>query len=50
MSVTLDEHRTFTVLQDPVDHHYIIDEMLYDECSHCFSEWTGMSWNAAKQL
>jgi sugar-specific transcriptional regulator TrmB len=50
MSVTLDENRTFTVLQDPVDHHYIIDEMLYDECSHCFSEWTGMSWNAAKQL
>lgn len=50
MSVTLDENRTFTVLQDPVDHHYIIDEMLYDECSHCFAEWTGMSWNAAKQL
>ena len=50
MSITLDENRTFNILQDPVDHHYIIDEMLYDECSRCFAQWSGMSWSAAKQL
>ena len=50
MSVTLDESRTFSVLQDPIDHCYIIDEMLYDECSHCFAQWIGMSWSAAKPL
>lgn len=50
ISVTLDESRTFSVLQDPVDHCYIIDEMSYDECSHCFAQWSGMSWSAAKQL
>lgn len=50
MSVTLDESRTFSVLQDPVDHRYVIDEMLYDECSHCFAQWSGMSWSAAKPL
>ena len=49
MSVTLDESRTFTAVQDPVDHQYIVDEMLYDECSKCFSEWSNMSWNAAKE-
>ena len=46
MSIILDEGRTFTVFQDPVDHKYIVDEMLYDECSKCFSEWSNMSWNA----
>lgn len=49
MSVVLDEDRTFTVFQDPVDRHYIIDEMLYDECSKCFGGWSNMSWNAAKE-
>jgi len=49
MSVVLDEDRVFTVFQDPVDHHYIIDEMLYDECSKCFGGWSNMSWNAAKE-
>lgn len=49
MSVILDEDRTFTVFQDPVDRHYIIDEMLYDECSKCFGGWSNMSWNAAKE-
>jgi sugar-specific transcriptional regulator TrmB len=47
MSITLDESRTFTAFQDPVDHKYIVDEMLYDECSRCFSEWSNMSWNSA---
>ena len=46
MSIILDEGRTFTAFQDPVDHKYIVDEMLYDECSRCFSEWSNLSWNA----
>jgi len=46
MSIILDEERTFTVFQDPVDHKYIVDEMLYDECQRCFSGWSSMSWNA----
>jgi hypothetical protein len=46
ISVILDEDRTFTAFQDPVDHKYIVDEMLYDECSRCFSEWSNLSWNA----
>jgi sugar-specific transcriptional regulator TrmB len=49
MSIVLDEDRTFTAFQDPVDHHYIIEEMLYDECSKCFGGWSSMSWNAAKE-
>jgi len=48
MSILLDESRTFTAFQDPVDHRYIVDEMLYDECSKCFSEWSSISWGAAK--
>lgn len=46
ISVTLDETRTFTVFQDPVDHNYIIDEMLYDECQRCFAGWSSLSWNS----
>jgi sugar-specific transcriptional regulator TrmB len=46
MSIILDEGRTFTAFQDPIDHKYIVDEMLYDECSRCFSEWSNLSWNA----
>jgi sugar-specific transcriptional regulator TrmB len=49
MSVILDESRTFTVFRDPVDGKYIVDEMLYDECSKCFSEWNGLSWGSAKE-
>jgi sugar-specific transcriptional regulator TrmB len=49
MSVTLDEGRTFTAFQDPVDHKYIVEEMLYDECSKCFTEWSNLSWNSATQ-
>lgn len=49
MSITLDEERTFTVFQDPIDHKYIVDEMLYDECQRCFSSWSNMSWNSASQ-
>jgi sugar-specific transcriptional regulator TrmB len=46
MSIILDESRTFTAFQDPVDHKYIVDEMLYDECQRCFSGWSSLSWNA----
>ena len=49
ISIILDEGRTFTAFQDPVDHKYIVDEMLYDECSRCFSGWSNMSWNNASQ-
>jgi sugar-specific transcriptional regulator TrmB len=49
MSITLDEERTFTAFQDPVDHKYIVDEMLYDECQRCFASWSNMSWNSANQ-
>ena len=49
MSIILDEARTFTVFQDPIDHNYIVDEMLYDECSRCFAGWSNMSWNSAGQ-
>jgi sugar-specific transcriptional regulator TrmB len=49
MSITLDEGRTFTAFQDPVDHKYIVDEMLYDECQRCFSGWSSLSWSSASQ-
>jgi hypothetical protein len=49
MSITLDEERTFTVFQDPIDNKYFVDEMLYDECQRCFSSWSNMSWNSANQ-
>ena len=49
MSIFLDENRTFTVFQDPVDHRYIVDEMLYDECAKCFTGWYGLGWNVAKE-
>ena len=47
MSITLDEARTFTAFQDPVDKHYVVDEMLYDECQRCFSQWSNMGWNSS---
>ena len=49
MSVILDESRTFTVIEDPVEHYYIVDEMLYDECSKCFGEWYNLGWNATQE-
>ncbi len=49
MSVVLDESRTFTAFQDPVDHKYIVDEMLYDECQRCFAEWSNMGWGSNSQ-
>ena len=50
MSITLDESRTFTVFEDPVNHQYVVDEMLYDECAKCFLEWNSLGWNAAKEV
>ncbi len=46
MSITLDEERTFTAFQDPVDNKFFVDEMLYDECQRCFASWSNMSWNS----
>jgi sugar-specific transcriptional regulator TrmB len=45
MSIILDESRTFTAFEDPIDHKFIVDEMLYDECNQCFTGWSNMSWN-----
>jgi sugar-specific transcriptional regulator TrmB len=50
ISIILDESRTFTVVKDPVSHRYIVDEMLYDECSKCFTEWYNLGWNTAKEV
>jgi len=49
ISIILDEGRTFTAFQDPTEHNYIVDEMLYDECAQCFAGWSNMSWNNASQ-
>lgn len=43
-SVILDEERFFTVLKDPINNNYIVTEMLYDDCTKCFREWTQMDW------
>jgi sugar-specific transcriptional regulator TrmB len=48
-SIILDENRTFTAFQDPVNNKYIVDEMLYDECNQCFAGWSTMSWNSNNQ-
>jgi len=50
MSITLDESRTFTVFEDLVNHEYVVDEMLYDECAKCFLEWNSLGWSAAKKV
>jgi len=50
VSLILDETRIFTVFEDPVNHQYIVDEMLYDECTKCFLEWNNLGWNTAKKV
>jgi sugar-specific transcriptional regulator TrmB len=50
MSVILDESRIFMVIEDPVKHCYIVDEMLYDECSGCFSKWFSLGWESARDM
>ncbi len=45
MSIILDEDRTFTIIKDPVSERYVVDEMLYDECSNCFLQWYQMGWS-----
>ncbi len=45
MSIILDEDRTFTIVKDPVTERYVVDEMLYDECSNCFLQWYQMGWS-----
>ncbi len=46
ISIILDEERVFTVFKDPLNNRYFVDEMLYDECTKCFLEWHGLSWEA----
>ncbi|MFQ6106853.1 MAG: TrmB family transcriptional regulator [Thermoplasmata archaeon] len=46
ISVMLDEERTFSVIKDPASETYIIEEMLYDECSKCIHDWYRLGWNA----
>ena len=50
MSITLDESRTFTVVQDPFKQQFIVDEFLYDECNKCFLEWNNLGWGATKEM
>lgn len=50
MSITLDESRTFTVFEDPVNRQFVVDEMLYDECAKCFLEWNNLGWSSAKEM
>jgi sugar-specific transcriptional regulator TrmB len=50
INVILDEERTFSVLEDPKTLHYIVDEMLYDECSHCFVNFYTLGFNNAKEV
>ncbi|MGZ4850372.1 MAG: hypothetical protein ACXV2C_03220 [Candidatus Bathyarchaeia archaeon] len=38
-----------SAFQDPIDHKYIVDEMLYDECAQCFAGWSNMSWNSSTE-
>lgn len=47
-SVILDESRTFTVIKDPVTNEYLVDEMLYDDCSRCFMEWSKLGWGVTE--
>jgi len=49
INVILDEERTFAVLEDPRTKHYVVDEMLYDECSHCFVNFYNLGFNNAKE-
>ncbi len=49
-NVILDESRTFTVLRDPVEGRYRVDEMLYDDCSNCLAELSYLGWNVAKEV
>jgi sugar-specific transcriptional regulator TrmB len=49
MSIILDESRVFTAFEDPVEHRYIVDEMLYDECAKCFGEWYSLGWGAVEK-
>ncbi len=48
ISITLDEERTFSAFQDPFNHNFVVDEMLYDECQRCFAGWSSMSWNGSQ--
>ncbi len=48
ISIILDEERIFTAYQDPVDRKYVVEEMLYEDCTKCILEWYAMGWEAAR--
>ncbi len=49
ISLIIDEERIFTVYKDPVENRYVVEEMLYEECSKCFIEWFYMGWESAER-
>ncbi len=49
ISLILDEERVFTVFWDPMARNYIVDEMLYEDCTKCFLDWYSMSWNSIEE-
>jgi len=49
VSLILDEARTFTIIPDTSGRKLLIEEMVYDECSKCFNEWTALGWGAADE-
>lgn len=50
MNVIVDETRVFTIVRDPVDGRYQVDEMLYDDCASCLNELYYFGWNAASEV
>jgi sugar-specific transcriptional regulator TrmB len=50
MNVVLDEERTFGIMQDPKTKRFIVDEMLYDECSNCFVNFYKLGYENATEM
>ncbi len=49
MTVVVDENRIFTVIEDPVDERYLVNEMLNDDCCGCLSGLITLGWNSSKE-
>ena len=49
IAVITNEERIFTVYKDPLDGRYMVEEMLYEECSKCFIEWFHLGWESAER-
>jgi sugar-specific transcriptional regulator TrmB len=50
INVILDEERTYGILEEPKTKRYLVDEMLYDECSHCFVNFFNLGFNNTKEV